>query len=273
VTGQEAGQARVEIDTTKPHPARMYDYLLGGKNNFAADRETAEQVLRSWGTARSAARENRAFLGRAVRYLVAEAGIRQFLDIGTGLPSANNVHDVAQEVAPSCRIVYVDNDPIVLSHARALLTSSPEGRTAYINADFRDPEKILGDPATRDTLDFTKPVALMLVAILHFIPDADDPRRAIGTLLDALPSGSYLVATHVTDEHDPDTLAGAGRAYQERGVRGQIRTSEEFADLAFAGLEMVDPGVVVVSDWRPQGTGPRPLASEVNTYGGVARKA
>jgi len=160
----------------------------------------------------------------------------------------------------------------VLAHARALLTSSPEGKTAYIHADFRDPEKILADPATRGTLDFTKPVALMLVAILHFIPDTDNPRQVIETLLDALPSGSYLVASHVTAEHDPDTLAGAGRAYQERGLTGQIRTSEEFADLAFAGLEMVDPGVVVVSDWRPQGTGPRPLASEVNTYGGVARK-
>ena len=272
VTGQEAGQARLGIDTTKPHPARMYDYMLGGKNNFAVDRETAENALKSWGTARTAARENRAFLGRAVRYLVAEAGIRQFLDIGTGLPSANNVHEVAQNEAPSCRVVYVDNDPIVLAHARALLTSKPEGKTAYIHADFREPQKILDDQATRETLDFTKPIALMLVAILHFVPDEADPRRTIQTLLDALPSGSYLVASHVTNEHDPDMLAGAGRAYQERGLIGQIRTSDEFANLAFRGLEMVDPGVVLVSDWRPQGAGPLPLASEVNTYGGVARK-
>jgi hypothetical protein len=272
VTGQQAGQARLGIDTTKPHPARMYDYMLGGKNNFAVDRETAEKALKSWGTARTAARENRAFLGRAVRYLVAEAGIRQFLDIGTGLPSANNVHEVAQREAPSGRVVYVDNDPIVLAHARALLTSKPEGKTAYIHADLREPEKILADQATRETLDFTKPIALMLVAILHFIPDEAGPRRAIQTLLDALPSGSYLVASHVTDEHDPNMLAGAGRAYQERGLIGQIRTSDEFADLAFRGLEMVDPGVVLVSDWRPQGAGPRPTASEVNAYGGVARK-
>ena len=272
VAGQEAGQARLGIDTTKPHPARMYDYFLGGKNNFAADRETAEKALKSWGTARTAARENRAFLGRAVRYLVAEAGIRQFLDIGTGLPSANNVHEVAQNVAPSCRVVYVDNDPIVLAHARALLTSAPEGKTAYIDADFREPERILADQATRQTLDFTKPIALMLVAILHFVPDEAEPRRVIQTLLDALPSGSYLVASHVTDEHNPDKLAGAGRAYRERGLAGQIRTSDEFADLAFRGLEVVDPGVVLVSDWRPQGAGPRPLASEVNAYGGVARK-
>ena len=182
------------------------------------------------------------------------------------------MHEVAQGEVPSCRIVYVNNDPIVLAHARALLTSSPEGKTAYIHANLQDPEKILSDPATRDTLDFTKPVALMLVAILHFVPDSLEPRRVLRTLLDGLPSGSYLVASHVTGEHDPDTLAGAGRAYQERGLIGQIRTSEEFAGLAFGGLEMVDPGVVLVSEWRPQGAGPRPLASEVNTYGGVARK-
>jgi hypothetical protein len=272
VTGQEAGQARLGIDTTTPHTARMYDYFLGGKNNFAVDRETAEKILKSWGTVRTATRENRAFLGRAVRYLAEEAGIRQFLDVGTGLPSANNVHEVAQGVAPSSRIVYVDNDPIVLAHARALLTSSPEGKTAYIHADLRDPEKILEDPATKATLDFTKPIALMLVAILHFVPDADEPRRTIQTLLDALPSGSYLVASHATDEHAPHTLAGAGRAYEERGLPGQLRTAEEFADLVFSGLEMVDPGVVLVSEWRPQGAGPRPLASEVNTYSGVARK-
>jgi S-adenosyl methyltransferase len=261
-----------EIDTTKPQAARMYDYYLGGKDNFAADRETAQALMEIVPTIRAAARENRAFLGRAVRYLVAEAGIRQFLDIGTGLPSANNVHEVAQNVTPSCRVVYVDNDPIVLAHARALLTSAPEGKTAYIDADFREPERILADQAARQTLDFTKPVALMLVAILHFVPDEAQPRRVIQTLLDALPSGSYLVASHVTDEHNPDKLAGAGRAYQERGLAGQIRTSDEFADLAFRGLDVVDPGVVLVSDWRPQGAGPRPLASEVNAYGGVARK-
>jgi len=207
-----------------------------------------------------------------VQYLVAEAKVRQFLDIGTGLPSANNVHEVAQGLAPSCRVVYVDNDPIVLAHARALLTSAPQGRTAYIHADLRQPEKILNDPVTQRTLDFTEPIALMLVAILHFIPDVEHPRQILDTLLDALPPGSYLVASHVTAEHDPDTLAGAGRAYQERGLIGQIRTADEFADLAFAGLEMVDPGLVLVSEWRPQGSGPRPVAWEVNAYGGIARK-
>src|SRR5215471_6037996 len=192
----------------------MYDYMLGGKNNFAVDRETAEKALKSWGTARTAARENRAFLGRTVRYLVAEAGIRQFLDIGTGLPSANNVHEVAQDVAPTCRVVYVDNDPIVLAHARALLTSAPQGRTAYIHADLRQPEKILNDPVTQRTLDFTEPIALMLVAILHFIPDVEHPRQILDTLLDALPPGSYLVASHVTPEHDSEGVGGLERTYQ-----------------------------------------------------------
>jgi len=273
VTQQETGRREGPgIDTTKPHPARIYDYFLGGKNNFAVDRETAEMALKSWGTVRTAARENRAFLGRAVRFLVAEAGIRQFLDIGTGLPSANNVHEVAQGLVPSCRVVYVDNDPIVLAHARALLTSSPEGKTAYIHADLRDPEKILADPVTTATLDFTQPVALMLVAILHFVPDEAGPRQIVRTLLDALPPGSYLVASHVTAEHDPKGVRGLGRTYRDKGLTGQIRTVDEFADLAFTGLEMVEPGLVLVSEWRPRGTGLRPLAAEVNGYGGVARK-
>ena len=261
-----------EINTAKPHAARVYDFYLGGKDHFAADRETGQALMRVVPTIRAAARDNRAFLGRAVRYLVAEAGIRQFLDIGTGLPSANNVHEVAQGLVPSCRVVYVDNDPIVLAHARALLTSSPEGKTAYIQADLREPEKILGDPVTTATLDFSQPIALMLVAVLHFVPDGDDPQRIVDTLLDALPAGSYLAASHVTAEHDPDTLAGAGRAYQERGLTGQIRTADEFAELAFRGLALVDPGLTLVSEWRPRGTGPRPMPSEVNTYGGVARK-
>jgi hypothetical protein len=260
-----------EIDVSRPHAARMYDYFLGGKDNFAADRATAAKVLDSWGAVRTAVRENRAFLGRAVRYL-AEAGIGQFLDVGTGLPSANNVHEVAQAVNPATRVVYVDNDPIVLTHARALLASGPQGATAYLDADVREPEKILSDQVTRATIDFTEPIALMLVAVLHFIPDEDDPRRIVRTLVDALPSGSYVVASHATAEHNPEGLSGAGRAYREGGVRVALRTSEEFADLVFGGLELVDPGVVLVSEWRPEEGGLRPAASEVNTYGAVARK-
>src|SRR3984957_12146454 len=172
-----------EIDPSRPHSARVYDYMIGGRNNFAADRETAAQVLRHSPSVRTAARENRAFLGRAVRYLAAEAGIRQFLDIGTGLPATGSVHEVAQSVDPSCRVVYADNDPLVLAHARALLASSPEGRTAYIHADARDPRAILDHPAVRGTLDFSRPVALMLVALLHFIPDEDKPAEIVATLL------------------------------------------------------------------------------------------
>jgi hypothetical protein len=250
----------------------MYDYYLGGKDHFAADRETAEKAMTSWTSVRTAVRENRSFLGRAVRYLADEVGIRQFLDIGTGLPSANNVHDVAQGVAPESRVVYADNDPIVLAHAQALLTSTPEGRTAYIHADLREPEKILTNPSARRLLDFDRPIALMLVAILHFLPDGDDPRALVRTLIDALPSGSHLVASHVTPEHDPDGVRGLEDSYRAGGVPAQARTAEDFAELAFDGLELVDPGVRLVSEWRPDHTASRPTAAEVSWYGGVARK-
>jgi hypothetical protein len=265
-------EAAPEIDTSRPHPARIYDYCLGGKNHFAADRRAAEQALASFPAGRVGLRANRAFLGRMVRYLAAEAGIRQFLDIGTGLPTTNNVHEVAQAAAPSSRVVYADNDPMVLAHARALLTSTPEGRTAYIHADLRDPAAILSDPVTRDVLDFTQPIALMLAAILHFIPDDDKPAEIIATLLDALPSGSYLAASHVTGEHDPVRAADGMRAQRDAGIALQLRDSDDFARLAFSGLELVPPGVVLVSEWRPNVTGPRPTPAEVSMYGGVARK-
>jgi S-adenosyl methyltransferase len=268
----ETAAAQPGIDVTRPHPARIYDYFLGGKDNFAADRETAGQVLRNWPTVRTAARENRAFLNRAVRYLAAEAGIRQFLDIGSGLPTASNVHEVAQSIAPECRVVYADNDPIVLAHARALLASHPDGQCAYLDGDLRQPERILHHPALARTLDLSQPVALMLVALLHFVPDEDQPRRIVQTLLEALPAGSYLTASHVTDVHNEDGLAGAGRAYQDGGLRGALRTPDEFAGLAFAGLDMIEPGVTLVSEWRPDAAAARPLAAEVNMYGGVARK-
>jgi hypothetical protein len=206
-----------------------------------------------------------------VKYLAGEAGISQFLDLGTGLPSANNVHEVAQAINPEARVVYADNDPIVLAHARALLASGPRGVTAYLDADIRNPETILANPVVRDTLDFGMPIALMLVAVLHFLPDEDDPRQIVQTLVDALPSGSYLVASHATAEHNPEGLSGAGRAYSQGGMRGAIRNSDEFGELAFAGLQLVDPGVVLVSEWRPEEP-IRPMPSEVNTYGGVARK-
>jgi O-methyltransferase involved in polyketide biosynthesis len=267
----KGGLVQAKIDTSKPHGARMYDYYLGGKDHFAVDRETAQATIQAFPTLRVAARENRAFLGRAVRYLV-EAGIRQFLDIGTGLPSANNVHEVAQAIEPRCRIVYVDNDPVVLAHARALLTSSRAGKTAYIQADLREPEKILADRVTRRTLDFTRPLALMLVGVLHFIPDSDNPVQIVSTLVNALPPGSYLVASHSTHEHSPETTARAAQVYRARGVPFQFRTADEFADVAFGGLEMVEPGIVSVSDWHPDGDDPRPSPAEVSWNGGMARK-
>ena len=261
------------IDTSKAHSARVYDYYLGGKDNYAADRETGEIAMQSWRAVRTAVRENRAFLGRAVKFLAGEAGIRQFLDIGTGLPSANNVHEVAQAVAPESRVVYVDNDPIVLAHARALLAGTSEGRTEYIDADLREPDKILASPAVCGTLDLTQPVALMLVAILHFLTDDDNPAGIVATLLDALPAGSYLVASHVTPEHDPVGVGGLVRAYRQGGIPAQVRTATEFTALAFSGLELIDPGVVLVSDWRRQPGGSRPSPEEVNWYGGVALKS
>jgi SAM-dependent methyltransferase len=259
------------IDTSKAHSARVYDYYLGGKDHYAADRETGQRGMQSWRAVRIAVRENRAFLGRAVRYLAAEAGMRQFLDIGTGLPSANNVHEVAQQVAPESRVVYVDNDPIVLAHARALLTSTPQGKTAYIDADLRDPERILASSAVTQTLDLSQPVVLILVAVLHFLVDEDDPAGVVATLLDALPPGSYLVASHVTPEHDPEGVGGLVRTYNQSGIPAKVRPAAEFAELAFRGLEMIDPGVVLVSEWHRQ-AGPRPLPEEVNWYGGIGRK-
>jgi hypothetical protein len=181
------------------------------------------------------------------------------------------VHEVAQAVAPAARVVYADNDPLVLAHAQALLTSSPEGRTAYIEADLRDPGALLASPPVREVLDFTQPVALILVATLHFILDEEKPAQIVETLLDALPPGSYLVATHSTTEHSP-RMAGTERAYTKGGIRGQNRDSGDFARLAFAGLELVPPGVVLVSEWRPSTLGPHPTPAEVSVYGGVARK-
>lgn len=260
------------IDTSRPHPARMYDYYLGGKNHFAADRAVADRALESWPSGRIGLRENRRFLGRVVRYLAVEAGVTQFLDIGSGLPTTKNVHEIAQAVNPTSRVVYVDNDSMVLAHARALLASAPEGRTAYIQADLRSPLDILNSPVTRSVLDFSKPVALMLVAVLHFLAEEDKPEAVLSTLLDALPSGSYLAASHVTMEHDPVGVGGGQRAYREAGLSMNVRDADEFAALTFPGLELVPPGVVLVSEWRPDTQAPRPIPAEVSFYGGVARK-
>jgi hypothetical protein len=267
------GDVPPQVDTSKPHPARVYDYFLGGKDNFAADREVAKQAIKVAPSMRTAVRENRAFLGRAVRYLVAEAGITQFLDLGSGLPGVGNVHEVAQAVRPRARVVYVDNDPIVLAHGRALLASTPEGRCAYLQADIRDPEYILNHPLTTDTLDFGQPVALIVNSVLHFFADEQQPGKIVETVLAALPSGSYVVASHGTAEYSPQHRVDGGvRAYQQGGMPVWMRDGGEFADLAFKGLTLVPPGVVVVSEWRREPDDAPPPAEEVGINGAVARK-
>ncbi|MGX6605503.1 SAM-dependent methyltransferase [Micromonosporaceae bacterium Da 78-11] len=258
-----------QIDVTKPHAARRYNYWLGGKDNFAVDRASGDEILESFPTARIAALENRRFLQRAVRFLAAEAGIRQFLDIGTGLPTAENTHEVAQSIAPESRVVYVDNDPLVMSHARALLTSRPEGATTYLEADLRDPGRILADRGLRAVLDLDEPVGLMLVAVLHFIPGAGAAGPIVRTLLDALPSGSFLVASNATKDPLPPAMAAAYDAALAAGVTNiWPRDRAEFSEL-FTGLELVEPGVVGVSEWRASG-GADP--AHVAVHGAVGRK-
>jgi S-adenosyl methyltransferase len=273
VTDLTAGDLPLpEIDTTRPHPSRMYDYYIGGKNHFAADRAVADAALAYWPSGRIGLRENRRFLGRTVRYLAAEAGIRQFLDIGSGLPTTANVHEIAQAADPACRVVYVDSDPMVLTHARALLASAPQGRTAYIRADLKSPLDILNSPVTRSVLDFSQPIALMLIAVLHFLEEENKPEKVLSTLVDALPPGSYLAASHLTLEHDPHGVGGGQRMYHEAGLPMNARDADEFAKLAFSGLDLVPPGVVLVTEWRPDSGAPRPTPAEVSCYGGVARK-
>jgi len=261
-----------EIDTSVSHPARRYDYWLGGKDNFAADRAAGDAVAAMFPTVRTAIRENRRFLGRAVRFL-AEAGIEQYLDIGTGIPSADNTHEVAQRIAPASRIVYVDNDPIVLAHARALLTSAgAEGATAYIHADLRRPAEILAHPTVAETLDLRRPVALVLVAVVHFLTDDDGPHEIVAELLDALPSGSYLALSHATHDHvPPQSLAQA----RENGIRAAevwTRGRDECVRF-FDGLDLVPPGVVSTAQWRADGEPfPRPSVEDVATHAAVGRK-
>ncbi|MEV6069144.1 SAM-dependent methyltransferase [Nocardia sp. NPDC052001] len=263
--------AAERIDTTKPHPARRYDYWLGGKDNFPADRESADAVAEAFPTVRLAAVENRNFLRRVTRYLAAEAGIRQFLDIGAGLPTAGNVHEIAQGIAPESRIVYVDNDPIVLVHARTLLNSAPEGRTAYLDADLNDPERILNHPDLLATLDMKQPVALMLVAIMHFFTDDRHPYELVRTLCDALPPGSHLVMSHATNDFlEPEDLAATTEANKRSGVPFQLRSSAEFAKF-FSGYEMVAPGITAVMEWRPDEYRAQPRAEAVSMLGGVAQ--
>ena len=244
------GPDDVAIDTTVPQSARIYDYWLGGKDNFAPDRAVAEALAAQIPTIRTMVRSQRVFLVRAVDYLVREAGIRQFLDIGTGIPSQDNVHEVAQRIAPESRILYVDNDPIVLAHARALMTSTPEGRTAFILGDVRQPRTILEDPSLQDTLDLNRPVALFLVGILHHLHDSDDPLGIVRTLLVALPSGSYFVLTQPTADFDPGAMAGMAATAEQSGIPYVPRSRAEVEAL-LDGLTVVEPGVVPIPAWNP----------------------
>jgi hypothetical protein len=275
VSSQDTDRPAPIIDTSVAHPARRYNYFLGGKDNFQADRDSGDAIARMFPTIRIAALENRSFLRRAVEFLVRDAGIKQFLDIGTGIPTADNTHEVAQSMAPDARVVYVDNDPIVLVHARALLTSTPEGRTAYIDADLRNPEQILADPELRNTLDLNQPIALMMIAVLHFImDDRDNPYGVVHTLVDALPSGSYVAITNVTTDFMPEHIKAAALQAQASRQQGdiQFRSRDDFARF-FDGLELVEPGIVSVHEWRARDEPePRRSAADVSVYGAIGRK-
>ena len=261
-----------DLKTDVPHGARMYDWYLGGKDNFPADRAAGAKVVEVFPDVRTTARANRRFLGRAVRFAAGQ-GIRQFLDIGTGIPTSNNTHEAAQAVLPDARVVYVDNDPIVLVHARALLQGTVQGRTAYVAADFRDPTAILHAPEARELLDFSQPIALMVVSLLHFFPESDRPAQILDGLKAVLPPGSALILSHATGDFTPPEVAAAVlKTYAAAGVSLTSRTHAEVLDF-FEGMDLVDPGLVAVHKWRTDTDEDRVLTQDaVATYGGVAIK-
>jgi SAM-dependent methyltransferase len=251
----------------EPHPARIYNLWLGGKDHFPADRRVAQEVILKRPQVAASAQANRAFLARVVRYLAAERGIRQFLDIGTGLPAPDNTHDVAQRVAPISRVVYCDNDPLVLAHARALLVSNPAGTCAYVDADVRDTATIL-DQAAR-TLDFTQPVAVLLLAILHFLPDGDDPGKVVAGLVEGLaPGGSFVAISHLTADFAPEQVCDAARAYNAHSPVPVTPRSHAQVTALFDGMPLVAPGVVRVTEWRPDNRSP--IALPADLYAGLA---
>jgi trans-aconitate methyltransferase len=266
---EEQVAAALSVDPTVPSPARVWNFWVGGKDHFEADRALAERFGQVVPQMPLIARLTRHFLTDTVSKLAAD-GIRQFLDIGTGLPTADNTHEVAQRMAPDARIVYVDNDPVVLAHARALLTSSPEGKTAYLDADLRDPVKILAQAA--ETLDLSQPVAVLLIAVLHFVPDSDDPYGIVRTLMDAVPSGSYLAILHAASDVGSDDMPEAERRYNEQASAQFNARDREHVSRFFNGLELIEPGLVNLSHWS-QGTADDDSAlADVAAYCGVARK-
>jgi hypothetical protein len=268
----ESGFSPAEIDTSRPHPARLYNYYLGGKDNYVVDRLAAQEVLRIAPEVRAMARENRAFLQRAVRFLAGQAGIRQIIDVGTGIPAAGNVHEVAQEIAPDVRVVYVGNDPIVHVHACALLTGS--GNTRVVLADLREPEAILAHPDVQELIDFSQPAAVLLVAIVHFLADAENPGRIIARLRDALAPGSYLTLSHGTADFHAEAAVSQARAVYERATAPLVLRPRAQIRGFFAGFDLAGPGLVQVPLWRPDAAPPaaRELA-KIGIYGGVGRKA
>ncbi|MEV4707898.1 SAM-dependent methyltransferase [Actinoplanes sp. NPDC049316] len=257
----------IGIDTTRPHVARMYDYYLGGKDNFAVDREAVAAVEAAMPEVRQLALENRAFLRRAVTYMT-RAGIRQFIDIGAGLPTAGNTHEVAQATAPGARVVYVDNDPIVLAHGRALLATNAD--TTVVTADLRDPDEVIGHDEVRELIDFTRPVGVLLIAMTHFLRE-DERDWVMGTLRESLAPGSYLAATHVTvDGHSPGAVEGVEAAYRKTPTPIYFRRHDEISRF-FDGFELVEPGLVTVDEWRPDPNDPAPEPTRW-LYGGVGRR-
>jgi O-methyltransferase involved in polyketide biosynthesis len=259
------------LRTDVAHSARIYDYLLGGKDNFAPDREAADKIVENLPYLPVSMRASRKFNGRVVHYLASELGIRQFVDIGTGLPTSPNVHEVAQAVAPEARVVYVDNDPLVLVHARALLTSAPEGRTAYVDADLREPDAIFDAEELRNALDLSRPVAVTLMAILQYVQDDEEVRRIIDRLLQPLVPGSVLALSTVTADTAPEQVDKGNDAYKDSGIPIRSRTSAEVHEL-FSGLDLVEPGVTLVNHWHPDDDARAVDDAHVYLYGGVAIK-
>jgi hypothetical protein len=267
LAGEKA--ARADVDPAVAHQARIYDYWLGGNDNFAADREAAEQAAAAYPPILRAVRAQRAFLASAVRYLAGQAGVRQFLDIGTGLPTASNTHEVARAEAPQARVVYVDNDPMVLAHARALLASTPQGATAYLDADLRDPGEIL--TAAAELLDFRQPVAVLLIGILQLIPDSDDPYALVARLTAAVPSGSWLAVYHPASDIDQDRVGEAVRRVNARSAGTTTLRSHAEITRFFDGMQLLEPGLVQVHRWQPGSTAPG-HGDEIAAYAGLARK-
>ena len=267
-TAEQLRNVARSIDPSVAHIARIQDYWLGGKDHFEADRIAGDEAIAQLPDMVASVRNTRAFLGRTVRFLTEERGIRQFLDVGTGIPTAANTHEVAQRVAPDSRIVYVDNDPMVLAHARALLTSTAEGKCSYIDADIRDPDKILADAG--EVIDFTRPVAVVLMAVLQFVPDADDPYGLVRRLMAAMPDGSYLVISHPAADIQAAAMAGMATRLNKLMAQQVKPRSKAEVTAFFDGLDLVEPGVIRCPEWRPDR--PEDAAGKSTMWGGVAEK-